>query len=120
MSQMGLSAGSRSGGTLDWVKNVSSRKSEVGKHNAIDYRASSSFAALWQLSQALLPDEIIIDFASFLEQMGSDARMDGHGSMNLGTDGRGEFSIDIGSTSYTFHGAELAPPAGVMAANYCR
>jgi hypothetical protein len=117
---MGLSAGSLSHGMLDWVKNIYRRKKSLEEHHKVDYDASSAFAVIWGLARTLLPDEIIGDFAEFIKTLGPELRMDGNKSMGVDHTGRGTYHIDIGAKDLEYHNAELSPPAGVMAENYCR
>jgi hypothetical protein len=120
MSQMGLSAGSLSHGMFDWVRNIYQRKKSLDEHHKVDYDASSAFAVLWGLSHTLLPDEIIGDFAEFIKTLGPELRMDGNKSMGVDLAGRGRYHINIGTKDLEYHNAELSPPAGVVAENYCR
>lgn len=71
--------------------------------------------------RTILPTKIIADFETFLETIGPEFRMDGNRSMPTKGDGRGNYIIDLdGDRAFEFHDAELAPPAGIMAENYCR
>jgi hypothetical protein len=65
---------------------------------------------------------IVDNFNEFLETTGPEFRMDGDNTMSATGDGRGTYGIRLGSgkREFEFNDAELAPPAGVMAENYCR
>lgn len=119
---MGLSAGSLSRSMLGWVRNIRKEKSDVAKHEMINYEASSAFAVLWGLARSQLLPEIVADFDNFLEKIGPELRMDGDKTMGVDKSGRGKYKItlDEGEREFEFHNAELAPPTGVMAENYCR
>ncbi|RDB16111.1 hypothetical protein Hypma_003381 [Hypsizygus marmoreus] len=66
------------------------------------------------------PGEVLDDFSDFLAEMGS-LRMDGNGQLDgPDDDGLGKYTVKIGDDEFQFHGAELAPPAGVCAENYSR
>ncbi|KAF7761772.1 hypothetical protein Agabi119p4_9764 [Agaricus bisporus var. burnettii] len=121
ISQMGLSAGSRKRHKLGWVRNIRKAKSDTEMHHRVDYDASSAFAVLWSLVRSLLPDDPILnDFQKFIGLLGSDVRMDGNHTMDADSEGRGTYHIQIGDKDFVFRNAELAPPCGVMAENYCR
>ncbi|XP_006461603.1 hypothetical protein AGABI2DRAFT_70749 [Agaricus bisporus var. bisporus H97] len=120
ISQMGLSAGSRSNSKLGWVRNIERQKQNTSLHEQVDYDTSSSFAVLWSLARSLLPATIIEDFDKFIESLGPDIRMDGNGKMGVDASGKGAYHIKIKETDYEFHNSELAPPCGVVAENYCR
>ncbi len=121
---MGLSTGSLSHSLLGWVRNVVKEKKNLAKHELINYEASLSFAVLWALARTILPDEIITDFQTFLSEIGPRFRMDGNNTMATSAEGRGKFSINLESDNnnneWEIHNAQLAPPTGVMAENYCR
>ena len=119
---MGLSAGALSKSMLGWVRNIRTEKKNFVKHGDVNREASSAFAVLWGLARALLPDEILADTDAFLKKIGPELRMDGNKTMDVDAQGRGTYTIHIdkGKREFEFHGAELAPPTGVMAENYCR
>lgn len=118
---MGLSAGSLSHSLLGWVRNIRKDKKNVARHQEININASSAFAIFWNLIRATLLDDIVDDFDAWLQEIGPKYRMDGDGEMGTGG-GRGKFHIKLGEEKpwYEFNNAHLAPPAGVMADNYCR
>lgn len=120
ISQMGLSAGSRSNPSLGWVRNIEREKKNVNFHQEVNYDASSSFAILWSLVRSLLPETIIRDFELFIETLGPDLRMDGDQTMGASSAGQGCYCIQIEDAEFKFYNSELAPPCGVVAKNYCR
>lgn len=93
-------------------------------HESIDQEGSSAFAVLWNMMRTILPKEIIGDFESFLEKIDPKFRMDGNSTMPTTGTGLGTYTIKLGpgdsKRAFDFHDAQLAPPAGVMAQNYCR
>ena len=78
----------------------------------MDINESSAFALVWNMMRSRLPDEILSDFAGFTAWTNI-KRMDADGLM---TDPAGGtfYSISAGGEKFVFHGAELAPPAGVF------
>lgn len=120
ISQMGLSAGSQSKPQLGWVCNIERQKCNTKLHEKVNYNSSSSFAVLWSLAHSLLPDAIVNDFNAFMDTLGFNLRMDGNGTMGSDLQGKGSYHIVAGDYDFKFQGAELAPPCGVMAENYCR
>jgi hypothetical protein len=102
------------------VHNIECQRSNTALHEQVDYNASSSFAILWSLVHALLPDVIFDNFNDFIQSLGPDVRMDGNGALDSDATGKGTYHIKFGNLDFVFHGAELAPPCGVMAKNYCR
>jgi hypothetical protein len=84
----------------------------------MDVNESSAFALVWNMIRSRLPDEILSDFDEFTTRTNI-KRMDADGLM---TDSAGQtfYSITAGGDNFVFHGAELAPPAGVFGKNYSR
>ncbi|KAF9440000.1 hypothetical protein P691DRAFT_689037, partial [Macrolepiota fuliginosa MF-IS2] len=119
ISQMGLSAGSLSHGMMDWVRNICLWKKNLAEHEAVNYDASLSFTVLWGLVWTLLPTEVLADFDNFIQWIGPDLCMDSNKTMEADTGGHGTYHINIGHKDLEYHQAELAPPVGVMAENYC-
>lgn len=119
MSQMGLSAGSLNKLMLGWVRNIRVRKKNHIEHQAVNRNASSAFAVLWSLARTLLPEEIINDYLDFIQTLGIH-QMDADGEMDPDCNGYGVYHVSVDGKVFEFHDAELAPPAGVMAENYCR
>lgn len=118
---MGLSAGSLSHSLLGWVRNIRRDKKNTSRHQQINTNVSSAFAVLWNLVRALLLPKIVKDFDAWLENIGLKYHMDGDRTMGTGG-GLGKYHIKLGEGKpwYEFNNAHLAPPAGVMAENYCR
>lgn len=123
--QLGISAGARSKPAIDWVKNISSKRLSDDFVDDLDRKTAHAFAILWMLIRRRLPDEVSDDLVTWLAESGI-FRMNkevvrrfreqsGHDS-----EGLGEIELDIGGYSFNFQWAELAPPTGVMAANYSR
>ncbi|EPS93335.1 hypothetical protein FOMPIDRAFT_1136370 [Fomitopsis schrenkii] len=78
---------------------------------------SSIFALLLQPHEGTLCDEATIDYDKFLKETGL-PRMDGQGAMASDLDGQGEYHIKKDGKTVVYHHQELAPPAGVVGANY--
>ena len=117
--QVGVSAGARSKPSLDWVKNI------ITKHSGsfvdhLDCKTAHAFSLLWMLIRRRLPDELSDDLVTWMAETGI-YRMNKEVVQGFRekTD-TGEIELDIGGNSFNFQWAELAPPSGVMAANYSR
>lgn len=132
MVQLGYSAGARSKPAFHWVRNVQKPRSHApGTEEKRDRDASCAFAYFWNLAKNRVPEEVIADFESFMASL-EIGRMDGRSTMagdgagaKAGTlagesISTGEYSISPSNQVYAFHNAQLAPPTGVMAANYSR
>jgi hypothetical protein len=118
--QLGISAGSRSNPTLDWVKNISSKKISDDLVDDLDRKTANAFSLLWMLIRRRLPDEVSDDLVTWLAKSGI-YRMNKEVVHNLRQQSvKGEIELDIGDNSFNFQWAEMAPPSGVMAANYSR
>lgn len=132
--QLGYSAGARSAPKFDWVRNIVRERSfPIGTREERDRESSCAFALLWNLARNKVPAEVIADLEQFAEDL-KIGRMDDHGTMAgdgggaagmagtiAGAAGStGTYSLQSGENIFTFHGVELAPPTGVMAANYAR
>ncbi|EKM74530.1 hypothetical protein AGABI1DRAFT_14922, partial [Agaricus bisporus var. burnettii JB137-S8] len=116
----GHSAGSRSAMEFDWVKNLRRKLSEDDQDEE-DVKGANAFALFWNMVRSVAPGEVIDDFKHFL-RTSKIRRMDARGNLlyNPKT-GRGNYRVDLSSgLAFTFHDAELAPPAGVCARNYAR
>ena len=86
----------------------------------LDQKTAHAFSLLWMLIRRRLPDELSDDLVTWLAETGI-YRMNkdvvrGFQEQN----DMGEIELDIGGNSFHFEWAELAPPSGVMAANYSR
>lgn len=97
------------------------RTLSTDKQDEEDIKGASAFALFWNMVRTIAPAEVVEDFENFLRTTGV-RRMDARGHIPLDSEtGRGTYQIDLPSgRSFTFHGAELAPPAGVCARNYAR
>ena len=112
---MGYSAGSRSKPAFDWVKNLSKRKDVVAAADKLNYDGSSTFALFWNMVKVFVPEEIVNDYTTFIED-NKLHRMDANQRL-MGD--RGAYRMQIGDEMFHFK-AELAPPAGVYGENYSR
>ena len=118
--QVGVSAGARSKPSLDWVKNITSKRLSADFVDDLDRKTAHAFSLLWMLIRRRLPDELSDDLVTWLAETGI-YRMNkdvvrGFREQN----DEGEIELEIGGNSFNFEWAELAPPSGVMAANYSR
>jgi hypothetical protein len=82
----------------------------------LKYKSSSAFALFWNMLKSHLPEVIISDITDFCDSIGiyrmdADARLPGS---------KGIYTVDIEGLPVEFHDVDLAPPCGVMAANYAR
>lgn len=118
--QLGVSAGARSKPSLDWVKNITSRRLSSDFIEDLDRKAAHAFSLLWMLMRRRLPEELTDDLVTWLTETGI-YRMnkDVVRGLREQTD-VGEIELDIGGNTFNFQWAELAPPSGAMAANYSR
>ena len=86
----------------------------------LDKKTSHSFALLWMLIRRRLPEVLSDDLVTWLAQSGI-YRMNKEVVRGLREQNSvGEIELDIGNNSFNFDWAELAPPSGVMTANYSR
>jgi hypothetical protein len=118
--QLGISAGSRSTPAIDWVKNIKPGELDADLVDDLDQRTAHAFSLLWMLIRRRLPDEISDDLVTWLTETGI-YRMnkDAVRGLREQSDG-GKIELKIGGDTFNFQWAELAPPSGVMAANYSR
>ncbi|KAF8230741.1 hypothetical protein L208DRAFT_1280486 [Tricholoma matsutake] len=110
--QVGYSAGSRSSPKFDWVKNLLSARHTPEVVEAMNVKASSACAFVWNLICSRLPTEVIEDFEKFI----TDAKlvhMDADSLMLKQLE-----KVYTLSTSGRTHKVELAPATGVFAENY--
>jgi hypothetical protein len=117
--QVGISAGARSNPSLDWVKNITSRRLSEDFVDDLDLKTAHAFSLLWMLIRKKLPDELSDDLVTWLVKTGI-YRMNKDVVRGFREQDDGEIELDIGGNSFNFQWAELAPPSGVMAANYSR
>jgi hypothetical protein len=118
--QVGISAGARSKPSLDWVKNITSKQLLEEFVDDLDQKTAHAFSLLWMLIRRKLPSELSDDLVTWLAETGI-YRMNKDAVRGLREqNGEGEIELDIGGNVFNFQWAELAPPSGVMAANYSR
>ena len=118
--QLGISAGSRSKPMIDWVKNILSNCLSDDFVDNLDQKTTHAFLLLWMLICRKLPDELSDDLVTWLTETGIyHMNKDAVRGFRERSD-EGEIELDIGGNSFNFQWAELAPPSGVMAANYSR
>ena len=118
--QLGISAGAHSEPSINWVKNITSKWLSEDFVDDLDQETAHAFSLLWMLIHHKLSDELSDDLVTWLTetgiyQMNKDAVQGFWEQTN-----EGEIELDIGGNSFNFQWAELAPPSGVMAANYSR
>jgi hypothetical protein len=104
------------------VKNITSKRISDDFIDALDQKTAHAFSLLWMLIRRKLPDELSDDLVTWLTKTGI-YRMNkevvrARGFRDQGDEG--EIELDIGGNTFNFQWAELAPPSGVMAANYSR
>ena len=86
----------------------------------LDRKTAHAFSLLWMLIRRRLPDELSDDLVTWLMETGIyHMNKDAVWGIREQND-EGEIELDIGGNSFNFQWAELAPPSGVMAANYSR
>ena len=118
--QVGVSAGARSKPSIDWVKNITSKRLSDDSVDDLDRKTAHAFSLLWMLIRRRLPDELSDDLVTWLAETGI-YQMNKDAVRGLREQSEeGEIELDIGGNSFNFQWAELAPPSGVMAANYSR
>jgi hypothetical protein len=115
--QLGISAGSRNKPSLNWVKNIISKKLGEEFVDKLDQETSCAFALFWMLIRRRLPDEISDDLVTWLAKSGI-YRMNKDALQGL--QDQGGIELEIGGNQFNLQWAEHAPPSGVMAANYSR
>lgn len=126
LALLGWSAGQRSKRAFNWVRNVTSKRTDS---QVLNKDGASLFALAWQRMLSVLPSEVVEDFKQFIGDNGL-PRMDpdnplatlpplskGNAQNEHPT---GTFSVTIGDDVFEFHNVELAPPSGVVGDNYSR
>ncbi|OSD04897.1 hypothetical protein PYCCODRAFT_1331890, partial [Trametes coccinea BRFM310] len=117
MVQTGYTAGSRSHPSFNWVRNLVRKRALTAEQVAsYDYATSCLFATGWNIIRSCLPRVISADWVDYLRTNGLPA-MDAGVGMSGTT---GDYSIQCGDDTITFHNAELAPPTGILNHNYSR
>ncbi|KAI9062195.1 hypothetical protein FKP32DRAFT_1544176, partial [Trametes sanguinea] len=81
-----------------------------------DYASSCLLAVGWNIIRSVFPPAITADWIDFLCANGLPAMDAGVGSASHS----GDYSIQYGEDTITFHDAELAPPTGILNHNYSR
>lgn len=81
-----------------------------------DYASSCLLAVGWNIIRSAFPPVITSDWIDFLCANGLPAMDAGVGSASHS----GDYSIQYGDDTITFHDAELAPPTGILNHNYSR
>ncbi|KAL7277988.1 hypothetical protein ACG7TL_001801 [Trametes sanguinea] len=117
MVQTGYTAGSRSAPLFAWVRNLEHKKRLTPERVASsDYASSCLLAVGWNIIRSAFPPVITSDWIDFLCANGLPAMDAGVGSASHS----GDYSIQYGDDTITFHDAELAPPTGILNHNYSR
>jgi hypothetical protein len=102
------------------VKNITSKRLSDDFVDDLDEKTAHAFSLLWMLIRRRLPDDLSDDLVTWLAETGI-YRMNKDAVRGLGKKIEdGGIELDIGGNSFNFHWPELAPPSGVMAANYSR
>jgi hypothetical protein len=102
------------------VKNITSKRLSDNFVDDLDQKTAHAFSLLWMLIRRRLPEELSDDLVTWLTETGI-YRMNKDAVRGLREQcDEGEIELDIGGNFFNFQWAELAPPSGVMAANYSR
>lgn len=118
--QIGISAGARSKPLIDWVKNIYSKRLSDDYVDDLNRKTAHAFSIHWMLIRRKLPDVVSDDLVTWLTESGI-YRMNKEVVRGIREQSeRGNIELDIGGNSFNFQWAEMAPPSGVMAANYSR
>lgn len=118
--QVGISAGARNKPAIDWVKNINSKRLSEDFVDDLDRKTAHAFSLFWMLIRNRLPDEVSDDLVTWLAETGI-YRMNKEAVKGLREqDEEGQIELEIDGKYFNFQWAELAPPSGVVAANYSR
>ena len=118
--QVGVLAGAHSKPSLNWVKNILSKRHSDKFVDDLDCKTAHTFSLLWMLIRRRLPDELSDNLVTWMAETGI-YRMNKEAVWGFQENNvTGEIELDIGGNSFNFQLAELAPRSGVMAANYSR
>ena len=102
------------------MKNITSKLPSNDLVDNLDQKTAHTFSLLWMLIHCKLPDELSNDLVTWLAETGIFCmNKDVIRGLQEQTD-EGEIELEICGESFNFQWAELAPPSGVMAANYSR
>lgn len=105
---------------VGWVKNIRASGLSDEFVNDLDRKTAHAFSLFWMLIRRRLPDEVSDDLVTWLAESGI-YRMNKEVVERVRKQSvEGEIELAIGDHSFNFEWAELAPPSGVMAANYSR
>ncbi|KAH9890443.1 hypothetical protein C8Q73DRAFT_667332 [Cubamyces lactineus] len=117
MVQSGYTPGSRHKPLFNWVRNlVEPNQCSPEFLASSDYAASCLLAVCWNICCARLPAEVMDDWVKFLQD--NKIPVLDAGVAMVGT--RGDYTIQFGDESVTFHDAELAPGTALLNWNYAR
>jgi hypothetical protein len=102
------------------VKNISSKRLSTDFVDELERKSAHAFSLLWMLIRRRLPDEVSDDLVTWLTESGiyrmNKEAVQGHRKQTV----VGDIELEVGGNTFNFQWAELAPPTGVMAANYSR
>jgi hypothetical protein len=102
------------------VKNINSKRLSNDFVDDLDRKTAHAFSLLWMLIRRRLPDDLSDDLVTWIAETGI-FRMNKEVVRGLREkNDEGEIDLEIGGNFFNFQWAELAPPSGVMAANYSR
>lgn len=102
------------------MKNITLKLPSNDSVDDLDRKTAHAFSLLWMLIRHKLPDELSNDLVTWLAETGIfHMNKDVVRGLREQTD-EGEIELEICGESFNFQWAELAPPSGVMAANYSR
>lgn len=88
--------------------------------DSLDRKTAHAFALFWMLIRRRLPNQLTDDLVTWLAETGM-YRMNKEMVKGLREKSdTGAIELDIGDDFFDFQWAELAPPSGVIAANYSR
>lgn len=120
MVLVGLSPGSRSKPSIDWVRNILSKRTSPSTVDMLDRETSHMYSLFWMLIRKRLPPEISDEIIEWLDKT-TVPRMNKDFLLGLAEEKEiGEIELDIAGNLFKFHSAELAPPSGAIAVNYSR
>jgi hypothetical protein len=102
------------------VKNITSRQLSDDAVDDLDAKTAHAFSLFWTLIRRRLPHELSDDLVTWLADSGI-YRMNKDVVRGLQEQSDvGEIELDIGGNTFNFQWPELAPPSGIMTANYSR
>ena len=115
--QSGYTPGSRHKPLFNWVRNLV-EPNQLSPEFLVssDYAASCLLAVCWNICHARLPAEVMDDWVKFLQDNKIPALDAGVAMVG----NRGDYTIQFGDETVTFHDAELAPGTALLNWNYAR